>query len=94
MPPRQPALPEGTDHIVAGASGSSGGQTGNGFVASAGGVLMSSAGWICSIFGGCGGIGCAFALEPMAFFLSSIAVGLSGDAGVPDDDDGGSCVAF
>jgi ElaB/YqjD/DUF883 family membrane-anchored ribosome-binding protein len=37
MPPRQPALPEGTDHIVAGASGSSDGQTGNGFVASAGG---------------------------------------------------------
>ena len=37
MPPRQPALPEGTDHIVAGASGSSGGQEGNGFVASAGG---------------------------------------------------------
>ena len=36
MPPRQPALPEGTDHIVAGASGSSGGQAGNGFVASAG----------------------------------------------------------
>jgi ElaB/YqjD/DUF883 family membrane-anchored ribosome-binding protein len=35
MPPRQPALPEGTDHIVAGASGSSDGQ--NGFVASAGG---------------------------------------------------------
>ncbi len=35
MPPRQPALPEGTDHIVAGASGSSEGQ--NGFVASAGG---------------------------------------------------------
>jgi ElaB/YqjD/DUF883 family membrane-anchored ribosome-binding protein len=34
MPPRQPALPEGTDHIVAGASGSSDGQ--NGFVASAG----------------------------------------------------------
>jgi ElaB/YqjD/DUF883 family membrane-anchored ribosome-binding protein len=37
MPPRQPALPEGTDHIVAGASGSSDGQEGNGFVASAGG---------------------------------------------------------
>jgi ElaB/YqjD/DUF883 family membrane-anchored ribosome-binding protein len=37
MPPRQPALPEGTDHIVAGASGSSDGQGGNGFVASAGG---------------------------------------------------------
>ena len=36
MPPRQPALPEGTDHIVAGASGSSDGQDGNGFVASAG----------------------------------------------------------
>ena len=35
MPPRQPALPEGTDHIVAGASGSSDGQ--NGFVASKGG---------------------------------------------------------
>jgi ElaB/YqjD/DUF883 family membrane-anchored ribosome-binding protein len=32
MPPRQPALPEGTDHIVAGASGSSDGQSG--FVAS------------------------------------------------------------
>jgi ElaB/YqjD/DUF883 family membrane-anchored ribosome-binding protein len=37
MPPRQPALPEGTDHIVAGASGSSDGQTANRFVASAGG---------------------------------------------------------
>jgi ElaB/YqjD/DUF883 family membrane-anchored ribosome-binding protein len=37
MPPRQPALPEGTDHIVAGASGSSDGQEGGGFVASAGG---------------------------------------------------------
>ena len=36
MPPRQPALPEGTDHIIAGASGSSEGQEGNGFVASAG----------------------------------------------------------
>lgn len=36
MPPRPPALPEGTDHIVAGASGSSDGQGGNGFVASAG----------------------------------------------------------
>ena len=36
MPPRQPALPEGTDHIIAGASGSSDGQDGNGFVASAG----------------------------------------------------------
>ena len=35
MPPRQPALPEGTDHIVAGASGS--GEAENGFVASAGG---------------------------------------------------------
>ena len=34
MPPRQPSLPEGTDHIVAGASGSSDGQSG--FVASAG----------------------------------------------------------
>src|SRR3954469_7327408 len=37
MPPRQPALPEGTDHIVAGASGNSDGQEGGGFVASAGG---------------------------------------------------------
>jgi ElaB/YqjD/DUF883 family membrane-anchored ribosome-binding protein len=37
MPPRQPALPEGTDHIVAGASGSSEGQNGRGFVAAAGG---------------------------------------------------------
>ena len=37
MPPRQPALPEGTDHIIAGASGSSDGQNGSGFVASAGG---------------------------------------------------------
>jgi ElaB/YqjD/DUF883 family membrane-anchored ribosome-binding protein len=36
MPPRQPALPEGTDHIIAGASGSSDGQNGNAFVASAG----------------------------------------------------------
>ena len=37
MPPRQPPLPEGTDHIVAGASGSSdGAEGGNGFVASAG----------------------------------------------------------
>jgi ElaB/YqjD/DUF883 family membrane-anchored ribosome-binding protein len=36
MPPRQPALPEGTDHIVAGASGDSGGREGNGFVASSG----------------------------------------------------------
>ena len=33
MPPRQPALPEGTDHVVRGASGSSG--KGGGFVASA-----------------------------------------------------------
>ena len=42
MPPRQPALPEGTDHIVAGASGSSdGGQAGNGFVASARGASGS-----------------------------------------------------
>jgi ElaB/YqjD/DUF883 family membrane-anchored ribosome-binding protein len=37
MPPRQPALPEGTDHIVAGASGSSDIQSSNGFVASAAG---------------------------------------------------------
>ena len=38
MPPRQPPLPEGTDHIVAGASGSSDGkESGGGFVASAGG---------------------------------------------------------
>jgi len=37
MPPRPPALPEGTDHIVAGASVSSDGtEVGNGFVASAG----------------------------------------------------------
>jgi ElaB/YqjD/DUF883 family membrane-anchored ribosome-binding protein len=40
MPPRQPALPEGTDHVVRGASGSSSGsndgQAGAGFVASAG----------------------------------------------------------
>jgi hypothetical protein len=34
MPPRQPALPEGTDHVVRGASGSSNGKAG-GFVASA-----------------------------------------------------------
>jgi ElaB/YqjD/DUF883 family membrane-anchored ribosome-binding protein len=34
MPPRQPALPEGTDHVVRGASGSSG-KDGGGFVASA-----------------------------------------------------------
>jgi ElaB/YqjD/DUF883 family membrane-anchored ribosome-binding protein len=34
MPPRQPALPEGTDHVVRGASAE--GETGNGFVASAG----------------------------------------------------------
>jgi len=34
MPPRQPALPEGTDHIVAGASGASEERTG--FVASSG----------------------------------------------------------
>jgi hypothetical protein len=34
MPPRQPALPEGTDHVVRGASGSSGRESG-GFVASA-----------------------------------------------------------
>ena len=33
MPPRQPALPEGTDHIVRGASGPSG-KDGGGFVAS------------------------------------------------------------
>jgi ElaB/YqjD/DUF883 family membrane-anchored ribosome-binding protein len=32
MPPRQPALPEGTDHVVRGASGSS--REGGGFVAS------------------------------------------------------------
>jgi ElaB/YqjD/DUF883 family membrane-anchored ribosome-binding protein len=38
MPPRQPGLPEGTDHIVAGASGNSGeGQAGTGFVASSAG---------------------------------------------------------
>jgi len=38
MPPSQPNLPEGTDHIVAGASGSSDGKEGgNGFVASGGG---------------------------------------------------------
>jgi ElaB/YqjD/DUF883 family membrane-anchored ribosome-binding protein len=37
MPPRQPALPEGTDHVVAGASGSSNSPNGSGFVASAGG---------------------------------------------------------
>ena len=38
MPPRQPSLPEGTDHIVAGASGTSEGNEGTGgFVASAGG---------------------------------------------------------
>src|SRR5436853_7806587 len=37
MPPRQPPLPEGTDHIVAGASvGSDGAEGANGFVASAG----------------------------------------------------------
>ena len=37
MPPRQPPLPEGTDHIVAGASvGGDGSEGGNGFVASAG----------------------------------------------------------
>lgn len=35
MPPRQPALPEGTDHVIRGASGSSAKQ-GGGFVASAG----------------------------------------------------------
>jgi ElaB/YqjD/DUF883 family membrane-anchored ribosome-binding protein len=33
MPPRQPALPEGTDHVIRGASGSSG-KDGGGFVAS------------------------------------------------------------
>ena len=33
MPPRQPALPEGTDHVIRGASGSSGKESG-GFVAS------------------------------------------------------------
>jgi ElaB/YqjD/DUF883 family membrane-anchored ribosome-binding protein len=33
MPPRQPELPEGTDHVVRGASGSSG--AGGGFVATA-----------------------------------------------------------
>ena len=38
MPPRPPSLPEGTDHIVAGASGSSSGdgRDANGFVASGG----------------------------------------------------------
>ena len=36
MPPRQPALPEGTDHIVAGASGASEQRNGSGFVASSG----------------------------------------------------------
>lgn len=40
MPPRQPALPEGTDHIVRGAS-AEGGETGNGFVAAAGGESAS-----------------------------------------------------
>jgi ElaB/YqjD/DUF883 family membrane-anchored ribosome-binding protein len=34
MPPRQPALPEGTDHVVRGASAE--GETNEGFVASAG----------------------------------------------------------
>jgi ElaB/YqjD/DUF883 family membrane-anchored ribosome-binding protein len=38
MPPSQPNLPEGTDHVVVGASGSSdGAESGNGFVASGGG---------------------------------------------------------
>ena len=36
MPPRQPALPEGTDHIIRGASAEGGTEVGNGFVASAG----------------------------------------------------------
>ncbi|HEV2816588.1 MAG TPA: hypothetical protein VGW40_05135 [Allosphingosinicella sp.] len=36
MPPRQPALPEGTDHIVRGAS-AEGSESGGGFVAAAGG---------------------------------------------------------
>lgn len=36
MAPRQPALPEGTDHIVRGASAGGEGETSNGFVASAG----------------------------------------------------------
>jgi len=36
MPPRQPALPEGTDHIVRGAS-AEGTDVGNGFVAKGGG---------------------------------------------------------
>ena len=35
MPPREPALPEGTDHVIRGASGSSA-KDGGGFVASAG----------------------------------------------------------
>jgi ElaB/YqjD/DUF883 family membrane-anchored ribosome-binding protein len=35
MPPRQPELPEGTDHIVRGASGSSANEGGGGFVATA-----------------------------------------------------------
>lgn len=35
MPPRQPALPEGTDHIVSGASGASGGANGKRIVAAA-----------------------------------------------------------
>jgi ElaB/YqjD/DUF883 family membrane-anchored ribosome-binding protein len=36
MPPRQPELPEGTDHVVRGASGSSAGEgSGGGFVATA-----------------------------------------------------------
>jgi len=35
MSPRQPALPEGTDHVVRGASGSSSSKEGAGFVAAA-----------------------------------------------------------
>jgi ElaB/YqjD/DUF883 family membrane-anchored ribosome-binding protein len=44
MPPREPALPEGTDHIVAGASGSSDNRGSGGFVASAGGSPDASSG--------------------------------------------------
>ena len=45
MPPRQPALPEGTDHIVAGASGSSEGENGSGFVATVAADPRAPTGW-------------------------------------------------
>jgi len=42
MPPRQPALPEGTDHVVQGASGSSNAGAGNGGGSGNGGFVATA----------------------------------------------------